>query len=112
VPAPQPDNTVAAATNGVVGVYRLDVTMERSGTASVTLRWPNADVSLQLYLTTADCASATNLVAGACTILGVARPGNPPMMVSAPVTSGDLNTVWVLNPDSVSQAVTIAIAIE
>jgi hypothetical protein len=112
VPAPQPGNTVPAATDGLVGVYRLDVRMERSGTAAVTLWWPNADVSLQLYLTSGDCASATSLVAGRCTILGTVRPDNPPVMVSAPVASGDLNTVWVLNPDHIPQAVKIAIAIE
>lgn len=114
VPAPQAqaDNTVPAATDGVDGVYRLDVRMARTGTAAVVLRWPNADVSLKLYLTSGDCASAASLVAGACTILGAARQGNPPVMVSAPVTSGDLNTVWVLNPDHFPQAVTIAIVIE
>ena len=112
VPPPQADNTVPAATDGVDGVYRLDVRMARSGTAAVALSWPNADVSLKLYLTSGDCANATNLVAGACTILGAVRPGNPPVMVSAPVTGGDLNTVWVLNPDHISQPVTIAIVIE
>lgn len=112
VPAPQPGNTVPAATDGVDGIYRVDVRMARSGTAAVALGWPNADVSLKLYLTSSDCANATNLVAGACTILGAARPGNPPVMVSAPVTSGDLNTVWVLNPDHIPQLVTISIVIE
>jgi hypothetical protein len=111
-PAPQPENTVPAATDGVDGVYRVDVRMARSGTAAVALRWPNADVSLKLYVTSGDCANATDLVAGACTILGAARPGNPPVMVSAPVASGDLNTVWVLNPDPFSQSVTISIVIE
>ena len=112
VPAPQAANTVPAATDGVDGVYRLDVRMARSGTAAVALAWPNADVSLKLYLTSGDCANATNLIAGACTILGAARPGNPPVMVSAPVTSGDLNTVWVLNPDHIPQLVTTSVVIE
>ena len=35
-PVPTP-NTVPPANNGEVGVYRLDVTMSRSGTATVTL---------------------------------------------------------------------------
>jgi len=112
LPGPQPENTVPAATEGVDGVYRIDVRMARSGTAAVALGWPNADVSLKLYVTSGDCANATDLVAGACTILGAARPGNPPVMVSSPVTSGDLNTVWVLNPDHISQLVTIGIVIE
>jgi hypothetical protein len=111
-PAPQPGNTVPAATDGIAGVYRLDVRMERSGTAAVTLWWPDADVSLKLYLTRGDCANATSLVAGTCTILGTVRPENPPVKVSAQVTGGDLNTVWVLNPDHIPQAVTIGIAID
>ena len=77
-PAPQAVETVPAATNGVDGVYRLDVRMARSGTAAVALSSPNADISLKLYLTSGGCANATDLVAGACTILGAARPGESP----------------------------------
>ena len=60
-PSPPPTNTVPAANNGEVGVYRLDVTMPRSGTATVTLRWPNADFSLQLYVTEGACADIASL---------------------------------------------------
>ena len=100
-------NTVPAANNGEVGVYRLDVTMSRSGTATVTLRWPNADFSLQLYVTSGVCADTTSLVTGGCTILGSTRPGSLPGVVTSPVTGGDLNTIWVLNPDPAPQSFTV-----
>ena len=112
-PSPVPAaNTVPAATNGEVGVYRLDVTMSRSGTATVTLRWPNADFSLQLYVTRGVCADATSLVTGGCTILGSTRPGSLPGVVTSPVTGGDLNTIWVLNPDPAPQSFSVDIDIE
>lgn len=107
-----PTSTVPASNNGVAGVYRLDVTMPGSGTATVTLRWPDADVSLKLYLTEAACASATSLLAGGCTILAEARQGNPPVKVASPVVSGKMNTVWVLNPDHIPQPVTVDIKVE
>ena len=105
-------STVPASINGVVGVYRLDVTMSRSGTATATLHWPDADVSLKLYLTAAGCANATLLLTGGCRILAEARVGNPPVVATSPVMSGDTNTVWVLNPDQISQPVTVSITIQ
>ena len=69
---------VPAANNGQAGVYRLDVTMSRIGTATVTLIWPSADFSLQLYVTSGACADITSLVAGGCTIVGRTRPGSLP----------------------------------
>ena len=66
-----------AANNGEVGVYRSDVTMSRSGTARVTLSWPNADFSLQLYVTDGACADVTSLVTGGCTVVGSTRLGTP-----------------------------------
>lgn len=110
-PVPPP-NIVPASNNGVVGAYRLDVTMSRSGTATVTLRWPDADVSLKLYLTEAACANTTSLLTGGCTILAESRVGNPPVVVTSPVMSGKMNTVWVLNPDHIPQPVTVDIRIE
>ena len=110
-PGPALSDTVPASNNGVVGVYRSDVTMSRGGTATVTLRWPNADFSLQLYVTTGTCAGPTSLIAGACTILGTTRPGTLPGAVTSPVTNGDLNTIWVLNTDPAPQSFTIDIEI-
>ena len=110
-PVPTP-NTVPAANNGEVGVYRLDVTMSRSGTATVTLRWPNADFSLQLYVTSGVCADITSLVTGGCTILGSTRQGSLPGVVTSPVTGGDLNNIWVLNPDPAPQSFTVDVDIE
>jgi len=110
-PGPALSDTVPASNNGVVGVYRSDVTMSRSGTGTVTLRWPNADFSLQLYVTTGTCAGPTSLIAGACTILGTTRPGTLPGAVTIPVTNGDLNTIWVLNTDPAPQSFTIDIEI-
>src|SRR5687767_13376158 len=71
----QTTHTVPAASNGVDGFQRLDVAMSRSGTATVTLWWPNADFSLQLYVTSAACADTASLAAGACAVLGNTRPG-------------------------------------
>ena len=110
-PEPSLSDTVPASNNGVVGVYRSDVTMSRSGTATVTLRWPNGDFSLQLYVTTGTCAGTTSLITGACTILGTTRPGTLPGAVTSPVTNGDLNTIWVLNTDPDPQSFTIDIEI-
>ena len=112
-PSPVPTtNTVPAANNGEVGVSRLDVTMSRSGMATVTLRWPNADFSLQLYVTSGVCADTTSLVTGGCTILGSTRQGSLPGVVTSPVTGGDLNTIWVLNPDPFPQSFTVDVVIE
>ena len=103
-PAPPTTNTVPAANNGEAGVYTLDVTMSLSGTASVTLTWPNADFSLQLYVTSGNCADTARLVTGGCTILGSTRPGTLPGVVTGPVTGGDRYTIWVLNPDPAPQS--------
>jgi hypothetical protein len=119
-PLPAPPNaaavaitdTVPAGSTAAPGVYRSDVMMSRSGTATITLRWPDADYSLQLYVTTGACAEATGLLAGECTIVGRTRPGTLPGGVSSGVTSGDLNSVWVLNTDHASQNFTVSIEIE
>lgn len=111
-PNPTFPNTVPASNNGVVGVYRLDVTMPRTGTATVTLRWPNADFSLQLYVTTGTCAGTTSLMTGGCTILGTTRPGTLPGVVTSPVTNGDLNTIWVVNTDPNPQSFTVEVEIK
>jgi hypothetical protein len=105
-------NTVPAANNGEVGVYRFDVTMSRSGTATVTLGWPNADFSLQLFVTSGVCADTASLVRGGCTVLGSTRPGSLPGVVTSPVTVGDLNTIWVLNPDPFPQGFSVDVNIE
>jgi hypothetical protein len=105
-------NTVPAANNGEIGVYRLDVTMSRSGTATVTLGWPDADFSLQLFVTSGVCADTASLVTGGCTILGSTRPGRLPGVVTSPVTGGDVNTIWVLNPDPFPQSFRVDVYIE
>jgi hypothetical protein len=113
VSPPNPENTtVPPANNGLVGVYRQDVTMPRSGTVTVTLKWPNADFSLQLYVTSGICADITSLVTGRCTILGSTRQGTLPGVVTSGVTGGDLNTIWVLNPDPFPQSFTVSVEIE
>jgi hypothetical protein len=86
--------------------------MSHSGTAAVTLKWPNGDFSLQLYVTRGVCADAAGLVTGACTILGTTRPGSLPGVVTAAVVSGDVVTVWVLNPDEDSQAFNVGVEIK
>jgi hypothetical protein len=96
----------------MVGVYRSDVMMSRSGTATVTLRWPDADFSLQLYVTSGACADVTSLRTGGCTILGGTRPGSLPGVVTNPVTGGDVNTIWVLNPDPAPQSFRVDVNIE
>jgi hypothetical protein len=112
-PNPVPGtNTVPAANNGEVGVYRSDVTMSRSGTATVVLSWPNADFSLQLYVTSGACADITSLVTGQCAIVGRTRPGSLPGVVTGPVTGGDVNTIWVLNSDPFPQSFTVNVDIE
>ena len=105
-------NTVPAANNGEVGVYKLDVTMSRSGTATVTLGWPNGDFSLQLFVTSGVCADSASLVTGGCTILGSTRPGTLTGVVTSAVTGGDVNTIWVLNPDPSPQGFRIDVSIE
>jgi len=99
-----PTNTVPAANNGEAGFYRSDVMMALSGTATVTLTWPNADFSLQLYVTSGVCADTTSLVTEGCTIVGSTRPGSLPGVVTSPVTGGDRYTIWVLNPDPAPQS--------
>ena len=86
--------------------------MSRSGTATVTLVWPDADFSLQLYLTKGACADIASLVTAGCTIVGRTRPGSLPGVVAGLVTSGDLNTIWVLNPDPFPQGFTLDLSIE
>jgi hypothetical protein len=113
-PSPRADDgtTVPAANNGEVGVYRSEIIMPHSGTATVTLRWPNADFSLQLYVTSGVCADTTSLVTGECAILGSTRPGSLPGLVTSPVTGGDRYTVWVLNPDPAPQSFSVDVNIE
>jgi hypothetical protein len=112
-PSPVPTtNTVPAANNGEVGVYRSDITMAHSGTATVTLRWPDRDFSLQLYVTSGGCADITSLVTGQCAIVGRTRPGRLPGLVTGPVTGGDVNTIWVLNSDSFPHSFTVDLDIE
>jgi hypothetical protein len=105
-------NTVPAANNGEVGVYRLDVTMSRSGTATVTLGWPNGDFSLQLFVTSGVCADTASLVTRGCTILGSTRPGSRPGVVTSRVSGGDLNTIWVLNQDPAPQSFRVDVDIK
>ena len=109
-PSPNPasntvrSGTVSASNAGVPGVDRFDLAMSGTGTATVTLTWPNGDFSLQLYVTRGECADITSLVADGCTILGKTRPGTLPGAVTSPVANGDEITVWVLNPDLDPQA--------
>ena len=112
LPSPVPTTTVPAANNGEAGVYQSDVTMSRSGTATVTLEWPNADFSLQLYVTRGGCVDTRSLVTGECTILGSTRAGTLPGVVTGFVTGGDRYVIWVLNPDPAPQGFTIAVDIE
>ena len=72
------DEHRAAANNGEVGVHRSDIRMSLSGTATVTLTWPNGDFSLQLFITSGVCIDAAALLTGGCTILGSTRPGSLP----------------------------------
>jgi len=92
-------NTVPPSNAGVPGAYRFDAAMSRSGTATVTLTWPDGDFSLQLFVTGGECANTTSLVTGGCTILGTTRPGTRPGVITRPVLHDDAVTVWVLNPD-------------
>ena len=113
IPIPQPaTNTVPASKDGVPGVYRRDVVMSHTGTATVILRWPDADFSLQLYVTSGACADITDLLTGGCTILGRTRPGDLPGVVRSRVAGGALNTIWVLNPDPAPQTFTVGIEID
>ena len=108
----QTTHTVPAASNGVDGFQRLDVAMSRSGTATVTLRWPNADFSLQLYVTSAACADIASLAAGACSVLGNTRPGDLPGVVTSPVTGGDQTAIWVLNSDPFPQGFSVVVEVQ
>jgi hypothetical protein len=112
-PIPQPaSDTVPASNGGIPGVYRRDVVMSRSGTATVILRWADGDYSLQLYVTSGACADTTSLLEGECIILGRTRPGDLPGVVRSSVTSDDLITIWVLNPDPAPQSFTVEVEIE
>lgn len=111
-PIPTESTVVPAANGGVPGLYRTDVVMSRSGMATITLHWPDGDFSLQLYVTSGTCVDLTALLAGTCTIVGKTRPGDRPGIIASPVTSGDLNTIWVLNPDFASQSFTVVTGIE
>ena len=109
IPIPQPArDTVPASSDGVPGVYRGDVVMPYSGTTSVILRWPDADYSLQLYVTSGACGHITDLLRGACTVLGKTRPGDLPGMVTSRVSRGDVATIWVLNTDAAPKSFTLA----
>ena len=105
-------NTVPAANNGEFGIYRSEITMSHSGMATVTLRWPNADFSLQLYVTSGVCPDTTRLATGGCTILGSTRQGSLPGVVTSPVTAGDRYTIWVLNPDPAPQSFSVDVNVE
>jgi hypothetical protein len=109
---PAGSEVVPAAGADGPGTVRRDVVMPRNGLATVTLRWPNADFSLQLYVTSGVCADTATLVTGGCNVLGRTRPGDLPGVVTSPVASGAEHTVWVLNPDPYPQSFTIDVGIE
>ena len=44
--------------------------------------------------------------------MGNTRPGSLPGVVTSRVTGGDLNTIWVLNPDPYPQSFTVDVNIE
>lgn len=104
-------DTVPASNSGIPGVDRFDVVMSRSGTAMVTLTWPNGDFSLQLYVTSGECANTASLVTGECTVLGRTRQGTLPGVITSPVVGGDAVTVWVLNPDEWPQTFIVDVEI-
>ncbi|MEO6236916.1 MAG: hypothetical protein ABIQ52_07930 [Vicinamibacterales bacterium] len=110
------DTATAAIGNpgngGIWGFYQFDLSVPRSGTATLTLTWANADETLVLYLTTNTCANTASLVAGACTILAKSDGGNPPRVIRSSVTTGDAVKVWVLNYDNYSHNVTVDIGIK
>jgi hypothetical protein len=111
VPTPS-GQTVPASNGSVPGVQRLNVAMSHSGTATVSLNWQNGDFSLQMFVTKGVCADASGLVTGACAVLGTTRPGSRPGVVTTSVVSGDVVTVWVLNPDAEgSQTFTVGVEI-
>ena len=115
VPSPftqRVSNTVPASSSSGFGVFQFDLGVPRSGTATVTLTWPDADYSLDLYLTDSACADTTSLVTGACTILGTSRGQNPPEVVMSAVRVGHVNRVWVLNHDDAPQSFTVDIEIK
>jgi hypothetical protein len=93
-------------------MYRRDAVMSSSGTATVTLQWPDGDSTLQLYVTSGPCPDVTALLTGECTVLGRTRPGDRPGVVASPVTSGDLNSIWVLNLDAAPQPFTLETRID
>ena len=111
-PIPTGSTVVPAANGGVPGLYRTDAVISRSGTATMTLTWPDADFSLQLFVTSGTCLDLTALLAGTCITVGNTRPGDRPGVVSSPVTTSDLRTIWVLNPDFAPQPFTVVTAIE
>ena len=86
--------------------------MSHTGTATVVLRWSDADYSLQLFVTSGACADVTDLLMGACTIVGRTRPGELPGMVSRRVSAGDTATIWVLNTDSAPQVFTVVVEMD
>jgi hypothetical protein len=104
--------TVPASDAGAPGVYRFDLAMPYSGTATVRLTWPNGDFSLQLEVTRGECPETTSLVTGGCAVLGTTRPGTRPGVITSPVVSGDEITVWVLNSDLDPQAFTVDVEIK
>ena len=109
--SPAGSSNVPAASGGLPGAARMDMVMPRSGTASVTLRWSDADFSLRLFVTSGACPDVMTLLQESCSILGSTRPGTLPGVVTVPVTSGDSTTIWVLNPDPFPQGFTIDVEI-
>lgn len=102
---------VPAASGGLPGAARIEMVMPRSGTATVTLWWSDGDFSLQLYVTSGDCADVTNLLQESCTVLGSTRPGTRPGVITTRVRSGDSSTIWVLNSDPFPQGFTIDVEV-
>jgi hypothetical protein len=63
-------------------------------------------------VTSGVCADVTSLVTGGCVVVGRTRQGSLPGVVTSPVAGGDVNTIWVLNPDHFPQEFTVNVDIE
>ena len=84
--------TNLAVGHGVHGALQVGL----SGLLDVTAQWGSASNDLDVYLTSTNCASTADLVAGRCLVWASARTRSKPERFTYEILAGSYE-VWIVN---------------
>ena len=80
----------------------------RAGAATFTMKWPNGNNDMDLWVTAADC---TRFDASNCQVFAVAAGFSEPEQIAITLTAGQAVRIWVINYGFFAQNYTIDIDI-